>query len=557
LMTNHQRKITPIRHPRIDRFPRDPKPYAFLDWKQRAIDFDRFVYDWDKESEFPTIAWDKTHYNMDTLTYKMPAYYGDKRLETDGIQDGITQIGSVIGATLMGIDKSNQDGYDYVHMLQTFKHSYGERKLVHNYPQTPFSVPNQIQLIPGVPHAHPYIAWWYDLYPSLLYYMVGDLYPQAANMGQNLRDIADKLAEMVENLGGSDVDFNHQAYDFDKNVPVSKTHKIPETGIGVALMEYWAYRKFGEGEYLETAKWSLDYYERIDFNPYFEVFPSFGPYIAARMNAELGTSYNTVKYFDWLLSGSDVRRDYGTIEANWNGYDVYGLQGGRTDGGGYGFLLETCANAFFAPAVKYDHRLAAIVGRWLLNICNACRFFYPDQMPADRQYHGDKYRNAPEKVIAYEGIRFQEDGKSPCLTGDSHTHGHLWGTNPEMTELGLYGSSSVGFLGAIFNETNVPKILQIDCNALDFFKDECYPTYLYYNPYDSAQSVEIELDSAANLFDVLTGQYIEQNVSGTASFSVPADGAVLLVVAPVDGEITYDGNKTLINGIPVAYQPVE
>jgi beta-1,4-mannooligosaccharide phosphorylase len=51
---------------------------------------------------------------------RCPPYYGDSWLDADGTQEAVGQIASVVGATLVGIDKSNQDGIDYVDMLRTF-----------------------------------------------------------------------------------------------------------------------------------------------------------------------------------------------------------------------------------------------------------------------------------------------------------------------------------------------------------------------------------------------------------------------------------------------------
>jgi transposase InsO family protein len=106
--------------PAVASFPGAPSPSASFDWRRRAIDYDSFVYNWSQPGQFPTIAWDHTHYNMRDDTYKMPSYYGDSRLDADGTQEALGQIASVVGATLVGIDKSNQDGMNYVDMLRTF-----------------------------------------------------------------------------------------------------------------------------------------------------------------------------------------------------------------------------------------------------------------------------------------------------------------------------------------------------------------------------------------------------------------------------------------------------
>lgn len=556
------RVITQVKNPSIEAWPRQPKPYADFDWKKRFLDFDSFIFDWTKTSTFPTIKLDTTHYNMESNTVYIPAYYGDERIKHDGFQDGLTFLAVVAGATLCDRKKDKVpvkgEVYNYVNMLRTFKHDYGKRKIVYSFPK-----PN---------HNRNHSDWWYDVGPSLLYYMIGDLYPQEPGMDARLRDIADGFYEMVFNLGGAKADFWHQAYNFDMDRPVNcitwnnKTAawKCPEAGVISALIEYWAYKKFGDPKYLQAAKWSMDYYERIDKNPYYEMSISFGPYVAAMMNAELGTNYNAGRYIDWLLKGSNVRTGYGTAEGNWNGYDIYGLGGSRRDGGGEGYVfgLETFANGFLAPAVKYDPRLARTVGKWLLNASNAARFFYADQMPANNQYYGDKYIQAAERVIPYEGLRYTEAGQSPRATGDPVAYNKHWAeygptfdVGRGCTNLSIYGGAWAGFFGAILKNTNVSGILQIDLNKLDFFQQASLPTYLYYNPYDAKKSVQIHVDKPSDLFNVLTGKYIAKKVSGNKSFSIGADDVVSLVVVPAGSKLRYDGNKTLINGIAVAYDP--
>jgi hypothetical protein len=394
-------------------------------------------------------------------------------------------------------------------------------------------------------------------------------------MAARLKDVADGFYEMVSSLGGPQADFWHQSYNFDTGKPVngvtwngkSVAWKCPEAGVVAALIEYWAYKKFGDEKYLQAAKWCMDYYERLDKNPFYEMSISFGPYVAAMMNAEVGTHYDPSRYINWLIKGSSVRTGYGVAEGNWNGYDVYGLVGSRKDGGGEGYVfgLETFANAFLAPAVKYDPRYARIVGKWLLNAGNAARFFYADQLPAENQFYGAKYLNQPEHVIPYEGLRYTEAGQSPRATGDAVAYNKIWAeygptfdVGRGCTNLGIYDGAWAGFFGAILKNTNVPKILQIDLNKLDFFKSNpAFPTYLYYNPYTTEKKVQIDLSAKSDLFNVLTGTYIARNVSGKQYITISADDAVSLVVVPARSKLAYDGRKTLINGIPIAYTSVK
>ena len=554
-------QVQQFTHPSIEQWPRLPEPFQEFDWEERFMALDSFIFDWEKETEFPTIRLDTTHYNMESNTVFIPAYYGDERIKTDGYQDALTMMAFVVGSTLNGRDKDSvpvgEEIYDYVHMLNTFEHDYGNRRIFYAFP------------IPW--HNRNHADWWYDLGPTLLYYMVGDLYPDQPGMDRRLRDIADALYEMIAQLGGPEANFWHQSYNFDMMRPVNcitwgettAGWKCPEIGILTAAIEYWAYQKFGDPRYLQAAKWSMDYYEDLEKNPYYEIALSLGPYIASRLNAELGTNYDTTKYFDWLLKGSDVRQGYGTAEANWNGYDVYGLVGSRKDMGGEGYVfgLETFVNAFLAPAVKYNPALARTAGKWLLNASNAARFFYADQLPAEHQYYGQKYRSAPEHVIPYEGLRISEEGVSPRATGDAvayhdiwASYGHTFDVGEEATNLSIYGGAWAGFFGAILENTDVPGILQIDLNKLDFYQEESYPSFLYYNPYQQVKKVTLELDSRSDLFDAITGKVLARNVSGNQKIKVPADGVISLVILPPNSKIETEGGKMKVAGIPITYR---
>jgi hypothetical protein len=541
-------------------WPHKPNPYTDFDWKKRALDFDSFVFDWNKKSEFPTIRWDTTHYNMSSNTIFIPAYYGDGRFNHDGWQDGLNIIADIVGTTLCGRRKDNVavngSTHNYVNMLRTFKHQYKKRKTVYDWPE-----PNFIRN---------HTDWWYDIGPSVLYFMIGDLYPDEPAINSDLKDIAQGVYDMIEQLGGEHVNFWHQAYNFDTNKPVDSAvfngqvmkWKCPEAGVPAAVIEYWAYKKFGDKKFLDAAKWCMNYYEQLDKNPYYEMGISFGPYIAARMNAELGTNYHPEKYIEWLIKGSDVRAGYGTSESNWNGYDTYGLVGSRVNKNGYVFGLESFANAFLAPAIKYDARLAKTVAIWLLNASNAARFFYADQMPDSNQFYGSKYKQAAENVIPYEGLKFSEEGQSPRATGDPVKYNAVWAglgdafdVGANCTDLAIYDGAWSGFFGAILNNTNVSCILQIDLNKLDFFKsNSAYPTYLYYNPYKRDTSVQINLSNSSDIFNSLTGKYIAKNVSGNYAFNIAADDVLLLVVAPANSKLIYKNGKIFLNNRVISYQ---
>jgi hypothetical protein len=95
----------------------------------------------------------------------------------------------------------------------------------------------------------------------------------------------------------------------------------------------------------QRAKWGLDYLEGTGNNPNYEILLSYGAYTAARMNAEQGTTYDVEKLVNWVFEpSSTVRSGWGCIVGSWNGYQVNGLMGSTTDGGGYAFSFPTFAN---------------------------------------------------------------------------------------------------------------------------------------------------------------------------------------------------------------------
>jgi hypothetical protein len=122
------------------------------------------------------------------------------------------------------------------------------------------------------------------------------------------------------------------------------------------------------------------------------------------------------------------------------------------------------------------------------------------------------------------------------------------------TDLGLYGSSHVGILGGIIKRTNVEKILQLDLLKTDYFHAKAYPTYLYYNPYGSAKTVEVELGpEARDIYDAVSDQFLQKNVQGHARITIPSDTAMIMVLTPVGGKMLREAKRALIDNIVVRY----
>lgn len=521
----------------IEMYPNIPTPNEIIDWEQRAKDYDEFVFDWNPTDgrKYQTIFEDKTN-----NTFKIPPYYGDDRIAPDGSQDSLSSFGAVVGASLVGIDKSDQDGHNYVEQLLAYY--WDEYGLVG---------PN-VNFGEGAWQTH-----WYTLFSNVLFYQLADLYPDW-DVDDKLISIAEKVYEMVVVLGGENADFNHQGFNFDTMEPYDLTWKEPDAAAAAAAILYWAYQKFGDEKYLQGAIWSMDYLARTEINPYYEILLNEAGYIAAQLNAFHGTNYDITKFMRWQLAEKTTVRQWGTAKTNWYGYDMAGVAAAYdTNDNGYAFAMNTFYPAStYVPMVRYDQSYARAVGKWVLNIANNARYFYADQWDEEHQTYPE-FIDDPANVIAYEGFRKKHNGVEMVASGDPSVYRELWGLSEDCTDLGLYGSGFVGFLGAVVNKTNQDNILQLDCNATDFYNDESYPTYLYYNPYDTAKTVEIKLDDYSDLFDAVTGKMLATNVIGNVEFVVNADDVRVLVVAPANSEITYENGNTYLNDVFAAHQSSE
>ena len=52
-----------------------------------------------------------------------------------------------------------------------------------------------------------------------------------------------------------------------------------------------------------------------------------------------------------------------------------------------------------------------------------------------------------------------------------------------------------------------------------------------------------------DVYDAVTNEVIDNNVSGEYQLQIPADNAVLLVLMPAGAALEYDLNMTLVNSV--------
>ena len=539
---------------RITAMPDQPEPFKIIDWNEKARNFDAYVFNFKTQGEyFPLIWLDSSRRNFPQTTFGLYTVIGDARQgpkRNPEFHEALNAMGALLGAGLVGIDKTNQDGMNYVRMVQNyFNRDNGWNIMMNN------TNPQVAMLGGGYGR-----DWWYDVFPNVLYYGVCDVFPNVPRADSLQRIIADQFYRADSVLKGN---YDYSYFDYQQmkgmrnNIPYQQ-----DAAAGHAYVLYCAYQKFGDERYLQGAKSAIEALLRQKESRFYEIFMPFGAYVAARLNAEHGTNYDVRKLIDWTFDGcvaKDARTGWGVVAGKWGGYDVDGLQGSITDGGGYAFLMNSFAMAWpLVPMVKYDSRYAVAMGKWMLNVTNAARLCYPYEIDDAHQWLPEK-KEITRNVIAYEGIRKADDygkeslkGVSPVAIGD----GPKWVKGqPEVSMFSLYSSSQVGIFGSIVRKTNVEKILQLDCNATDFYQKNELPTYLYYNPYDTEQTVIFynERKEAADLYDALTHRKVAEHIGSEGRFTIAPKSACLLVVLPEGADVDKNDHAYRVNGQPVAF----
>ena len=281
-------------------------------------------------------------------------------------------------------------------------------------------------------------------------------------------------------------------------------------------------------------------------NPFYEVLGFFGPALAARMNAELGRNYSTSKHLNWIFaSTSDARPGWGCENGRWGSYDAYGLMGSTTDSSGYAFSMNSyVASGIIAPVVRYEPQYARLLGRWLLHVAANANLFYPSTLATNMQSSAAWVQQTGVQSISYEGVR-RLGITTPYATGDA--------TDP-IQDLNPYGAWGSGWMAALFQTSNVPGILQIDCVATEAFAPATCSTYLYYNPHAIAKQVTVSVGSGAkHLYNLVTGAFLATNVSGTTTLTLSPDSAIVLALCPATNAISQSGRKLLIGGAVIDY----
>ncbi len=522
---------------RIEQMPNLPQPYHMRNWKEVAKGYDSLVFNQSLSGEFlPLVFFRENSVNYpNDISFGLHTAVGTN-YPTSG--EAINAMPAVIGATLVGIDKNNQFGHNWASMLKEFFNKRPQENIYLNHPVTSSGY-----------------DWWYETMPNVFFMQLKYLYPDIVEFEEQIGIMANQWLTAIRAMGASDTPWtvpymNYRAWSMESMTPLDQGVKQPEAAGAIAWILYNAYGTTGNIEFLKGAEWALEFLSDWNENPSYELQLPYGVYTAARMNAEIGTNYDVEKMLNWCFNRGDLR-GWGAIVGNWGGYDCSGLIGEANDSGNdYAFMMNGFQQATaLVPLLRYDYRFSKSIAKWVLNMANASRLFYPSFLPQNQQDNAQWAQDYDaESYIAYEALKEVKHGYSPFATGDAIEGG--WA----QTNLMLYSSSHVGMLASIIDTTNIEGILQIDLLKTDFYRQDAYPTFLYYNPHEETHFVDIFLPSGSfKLYDVIEKEFILESQVSTSSFSLPANSVAMLVLVPQDAEIAISGKQTLANEVIIDF----
>jgi hypothetical protein len=539
---------------RIELMPNEPQPYKIIDWKQRAIDYDTYVFDFNPDLPAGPMIWlDNSQRNLPQITFGLYTAIHDSRQGPEHnngeFHESLNSLSAILGAGLVGIDKTKQNGYNYVKMIQNYFNSETGWNIMMNN-----TCPEVAQLGGGYGR-----DWWYDVLPNVLFYAVCDVFPKVENADFIQKSIAEKFCSADSVLNGN---YDYSYFDYGRMKGMVNTIPFQQDAAGGhGYVLYAAYQKFKDVRYLNHAKSAIAALNAQKESRFYEILLPMGIYTAARLNAEHHTNYDLTKMINWVFDGCKNpkgRNGWGVIVGRWGDYDVSGLQGSTVDGGGYAFLMNSMKMAWpLVPMVKYQPQYARAIGKWMLNNVNAARLFFPNELPAGNQWL-PKMRNYTNSLVAYEGLRFEDCYGKPSLKGVHPValgDGPNWNPkNHKETMFSLYSTSPIGIFGAIVDTTDVPRILELDCDATDFYANRDYPVHLFYNPYSEAKKITYHPAGRSDVFDLVSRKYVVRNIVAGTSISISADQACVLVEIPAGTRMEHKNNRLTAGKVVVSYQ---
>ena len=366
-MRAQQKKI-----PRIDKMNDQPSIINIRDWKKVTQDYDNLVFNTELTGEYlpfcTIIPEDKSINYPNRSSIGLSSYVGQNSAT---ISESINIIPAIVGATLVGIDKENQKGINWISMIKEFFNKKNEQNVYLNTSQGGTGG-----------------DWWYEIMPNIFFYQLYTLYPDAdEEFESQFISVANRQLEVVQLLGGKTNPWQapnmaYRAFNLLTGKPLAEGVKESESAGSIAWILYQAWLKTGEIKYRYGAEQALDFLNNYTSHPSYELQLPYGIQTAARFNAEVGTDFNISKMMDWAFDATGNARGWGCTVGKWGNYEASGLIGeARDDGNDYAFVMNGFQQAAaLMPVAKYDKGYSYALAKWLLHLANSSRLFYTSYM---------------------------------------------------------------------------------------------------------------------------------------------------------------------------------
>ena len=211
--------------PRVEQMPNMPTPYLMRDWKQVTIGYDSLVFDLTATGQYLPLVW----INANTINYPDHNSFG---LHTvvgtpyPSSAEAINVLPAVIGASLVGVDKSNQNGYNWVLGCEEF---FNRRPAENVYLNGPTAQSGG--------------DWWYDVMPNVFFHQLYDLYGSIGDFEYQFISVADQWLRAVVAMGGSATPWhrasmNYRAFSLSTMTPNSNGVTEPEAAGAIGWLLY-------------------------------------------------------------------------------------------------------------------------------------------------------------------------------------------------------------------------------------------------------------------------------------------------------------------------------
>jgi len=585
-----------LRH--LAEYPSQPSNLGVPDWDSIGEDFATIVFNPSATGEhLPLIdtCEVETVAGYEGPAYSIQSYVGVPQFNN---WESVTTFGALYAATLSGNDMSSYSSVDYVSQIETFYSETNGHAIIYNNPTLVDTVATCDDNGVAVAGDN---AEWYTLLPTILWGQIIAQYddPAYSHLEGQFLDTVDAWIGAIPDLAAEDwniwsynflTDEVNQFADIPNHIngayssgdydwvciaatvdPADETAckaeieqyfrdnpiTQPDIGVGIAWIALEAYNLTSDPSYLSAAEDVMDdlSLRTGTSSSHYESIGYYGPLVAARLNAQHGNSYAIDTFLEWIFTDGfeGPRPSWGLASDQWGNFDAYGIPTGNGSSGGYSFMKNTgVAVGALAPTLRYDTRYATELGKWLLHVANNAKMFYPDELPPANQHAWAWADDTGVKSIPYEGVKRYFEGASPYGTSDVRLF-----QQPTWEDFGLYSGWAGGIFGALFEPTAHPEIVQVDLRATDTLPGDSYPTYLYYNPTSEDENVSLPVGTnAVDLYDTVRHEFIADNVTGTTSISIPAGGAVIVVVVPGSGTVTVSSGQLLVDSVVVDYRYV-